>query len=473
MKIFTVLCRRWPRFIGLAFIPIVLGIALSIGLNKESPTQAIPLAGGTTTVFNRTSSAFEQPSEGLTLEEDKRHAESDAVFEAVFVTAPADINPGLGPLFNNASCVGCHIRNGRGLPTKGQLLVRVSEDETRAKSQLKPEEATGKTLSPDDIAYLAHTPLVSGLGNQLQDQGIYGQAPEAAVTIGWQEQAGQYADGEPYSLRSPHLTITLADGSPLPDTIKTSPRMPPVVFGLGLLEAIPEEELMAIADPNDKNKDGISGRANQVWDMQAKQMAMGRFGLKANQPNVHQQTAAAYVDDMGVTNFLFPEPDGTYDLDDEQLDLATFYTQSLSVPARTLLDDPVTQQGEKLFSQASCTACHIPTLRTGDDYPRLPLLASQTIHPYTDLLLHDMGKGLADNRPDFDATGQEWKTPALWGLGLSQTVLPYSTYLHDGRARSLEEAVLWHGGEAQASKEAFVAMDKGDRTALVRFLRSL
>ena len=178
------------------------------------------------------------------------------------------------------------------------------------------------------------------------------------------------------------------------------------------------------------------------------------------------KTAAAYVDDMGVTNSLFPEADGSYDLDNEQLDLATFYTQSLSVPARTLLDDPVTQQGEKLFDQANCAACHIPTLKTGP-YARLPLLEHQTIHPYTDLLLHDMGEGLADNRPDFEATGQEWRTPALWGLGLSQTVLPYSTYLHDGRARTPEEAILWHGGEAQTSKEAFVAMDEGDRAALV------
>ena len=471
MKILNVVRHRWLRFIGLALLPIVVGIALSIGINKEAPTQAIPLAAGTTTVFNRTSSAYEQPSVGLTEVDDERHAESDAVFEAVFVTAPAEINPGLGPLFNNASCVGCHVRNGRGLPTKGQLLVRVSDGEW-PESQLTPEDVAGKTLSSEDIAYLAHTPPVAGVGNQLQDQGIYGQQPEASVTIDWQEEAGQYADGTSYSLRSPHYTITLADGSPLPDTVKTSPRMPPAVFGLGLLEAIPEDELMAIADPDDQNNDGISGRPNRVWDMLAKQMAMGRFGLKANQPNVYQQTAAAYVDDMGVTNSLFPEADGSYDLGDEELDLATFYTQSLSVPARTLLDDPTTKQGETLFDQANCAACHISTLKTGD-YPRLTLLENQTIHPYTDLLLHDMGEGLADNRPDFDATGTEWKTPALWGLGLSQTVLPYSKYLHDGRARTLEEAVLWHGGEAQASKDAFMAMDEGDRAALVRFLRSL
>lgn len=400
------------------------------------------------------------------------HAESDAVFEAVFVTAPADINPGLGPLFNNASCVGCHVRNGRGLPTKGQLLVRVSDDEATAKSPIKPQDAVGTALSPEEIAYLAHTPPVAGLGTQLQDQGIYGQQPEAAVTVDWREESGQYADGSSDRLRSPLLTITLADGSTLPETVKTSPRMPPAVFGLGLLEAIPEAELMAIADPDDQNNDGISGRANRVWDMLAQQMTMGRFDLKANQPNVHQQTAAAYVDDMGVTNSLFPDADGSYDLDDEQLDLATFYTQSLSVPARTMLDDPITKQGETLFDQANCAACHSSTLKTGD-YPRLPLLENQTIHPYTDLLLHDMGEGLADHRPDFDATGTEWKTPALWGLGLSQTVLPFSNYLHDGRARTLEEAILWHGGEAQAAKDAFVAMDEGDRTALVRFLKSL
>jgi CxxC motif-containing protein (DUF1111 family) len=226
-----------------------------------------------------------------------------------------------------------------------------------------------------------------------------------------------------------------------------------------------------LADPEDQNQDGISGRPNEVWDVSAKSTALGRFGWKANTPNLLQQTAAAYVNDMGITNPLFREGNGETDIDRQTLENAAFYVQTLGVPARTLLDDSQVKRGEKLFAQANCSACHVPELRTGKY--KVKALANQTIHPYTDLLLHDMGEGLADNRPDFKATGTEWRTSALWGIGLTQTVLPYSGYLHDGRARTLEEAILWHGGEAQASKEAFAKMSKRDRAALVRFLNSL
>jgi CxxC motif-containing protein (DUF1111 family) len=145
--------------------------------------------------------------------------------------------------------------------------------------------------------------------------------------------------------------------------------------------------------------------------------------------------------------------------------------QTIGVPARTLLDDPQVQRGEQLFAAANCIACHVSELRTGPH--QIPALANQTIHPYTDLLLHDLGPGLADGRPDFEASGNEWRTPPLWGVGLTQTVLPFSGFLHDGRARSLEEAVLWHGGEAERAKETFRSMAADDRAALIRFLRSL
>ncbi|MGH2414902.1 MAG: di-heme oxidoredictase family protein, partial [Microcystaceae cyanobacterium] len=317
----------------------------------------------------------------------------------------------------------------------------------------------------------ANAPPVPGLGNQIQDQGTFGSVPEAKVELQWQEQPGQYGDGTAYLLRSPKPKITLFNNKPLPTQVMTSLRLPPPVFGLGLLEAIPEQTIRNLADPDDKNKDGISGRPNEVWNVATKSTAMGRFGLKASSPNLLLQTAAAYVNDMGITNPVFPEADKTTDIDQKTLDNATFYVQTLAVPARTLLDNPQVKQGEQLFAQANCAACHVSELRTGNH--EVKLLANQTIHPYTDLLLHDMGAGLADKRPDFQASGREWRTPALWGLGLSKTVLPYSGYLHDGRARTLEEAILWHGGEAEASKEAFRTMSKSDRTSLVRFLNSL
>ena len=475
--------RRLRKFLTLTILPIVLGITLShiipgtvSAADPTSTTEStlvsptdIPLAGGETTTFIRSSHAYEQPSANLRDELVDLHTEGDAAFEAVFVTAPADINPGLGPHFNNTTCVGCHIRNGRGLPTKGQLLVRVSLDEEDTTTDLTID---GTSYYIEPSAPGERTPPVPGLGNQIQDQGIFGATPEAAVDIEWIERDGQFSDGKSYTLREPNATITLANGDLLPDTVKTSLRLPPPVFGLGLFEAISDETMLALADPDDSDGDGISGRANIVWDVQKNTTGVGRFGLKANQPNLFQQTAAAYVGDMGISNPMFPAEDGSSEIDDEILTAATFYAQSLAIPARTLLDDPVAQRGEHLFESANCAACHISTMRTGT-HPEYTELSNQTIHAYTDLLLHDMGEGLADHRPDFEATGTEWRTPPLWGIGVTQTVLPYAKYLHDGRARTLEEAILWHGGEAATSQQAYVDMPEGDRQALIRFLRTL
>ncbi|AFY77202.1 putative thiol oxidoreductase [Pleurocapsa sp. PCC 7327] len=455
--------RKSFALLALLIVAALAGIVLSKLLHRET----IPLAAGEATVFNRSSSAYEQPAVGLTKEEMERHRKGDLAFDAVFVTAPAEVNPGLGPFFNNASCGGCHLRDGRGLAERGQLLVRVSSNN----AQTSKSPADPSKFHSEGLVEIENTPPVPGLGNQIQDSSIFGRVPEAKVSIQWQETEGKYRDGNSYRLRSPKTNISLPNGQPLSKEVLTSLRIPPPVFGLGLLEAVPEETIRNLADPEDQNQDGISGRPNQVWDVSAKSTALGRFGLKANTPNLLQQTAAAYVNDMGITNPLFPEGNGETDIDRETLENAAFYVQTLGVPARTLLDDSQVKRGEKLFAQANCSACHVPELRTGNY--KVKALANQTIHPYTDLLLHDMGEGLADNRPDFKATGTEWRTPALWGIGLTQTVLPYSGYLHDGRARTLEEAILWHGGEAQASKEAFAKMSKRDRAALVRFLNSL
>lgn len=442
------------RFLIIGSIAIVAAILLSIIVNSFSFSQksSIPLAGGETTVFNRSSHAFSQPAPNLTDLELTKHLDGDADFDAVFITAPAQVNPGLGPVFNNASCNGCHLKDGRGMPQPGQSLVRVSLP------QGEPEVPGGGVPVP-------------GIGTQIRDRAIYGHQPQALVKIDWQEREGKYPDGSAYKLRSPRLQINLPDGQPLSSEILTSLRVPPPVFGRGLLEAVEEKTILALADPEDKNKDGISGRPNYVWDVQHNRAVLGRFGLKANTPTLIQQTAAAYINDMGVTNPLFPDKDGSTDIDRQTLEDATFYGQTLGVPARTLVDDPVVKQGEKLFDRANCTACHIPKLSTSSH--TVKALANQKIHPYTDLLLHDLGAELADGRPDFQASGSEWRTTPLWGVGLTQTVLPYSAFLHDGRARTLEEAILWHSGEAQQSTETFKQMSKSDRTALLKFLNSL
>lgn len=446
----------------------IAGAVLSALLHTPVVAQTSPQAGGATTIQNRSSQAYTQPAPNLNDFWDERHAAGDLAFEAAFVTPPANVNAGLGPLFNSNSCVSCHINNGRGLPEKGQRIVRVSllseEDKTLS---LPPNHL----YTPEAVAATANTPPVPGLGTQIQEQGVYGYPPEATVEVTWQEQTGRYPDGTAYSLRSPQLRLTRRDGTPLTEAIAASNRIPLPVFGLGLLEAVPEEDIVALADPDDRDGDGISGRPNYVWNVAEQANTLGRFGWKANTPNLLQQSASAYANDMGVTNPLFPDTDGHQDIGEDVVELATIYVQTLAVPKRTALDDPQVQRGEQLFADANCATCHTAQLRTGSH--EIPALVNQTFHPYTDLLLHDMGPELADGRPDFQASGREWRTTPLWGIGLAQTVLPYSGYLHDGRARSLEEAILWHGGEAAESKDAFRQMNADDRAALIQFLRSL
>jgi CxxC motif-containing protein (DUF1111 family) len=273
---------------------------------------------------------------------------------------------------------------------------------------------------------------------------------------------------------------------PLGDDLLVSPRVAPAVIGMGLLEAISENDLLAWADPEDADGDGISGRVNRVWDAKNGATAIGRFGWKANQPSVEQQVAGAFNGDMGITSPLFPKEDlparestllvkyqsgGEPEIDASHIADVTFYCQTLAVPARRDLDNPIALRGEKLFAEIGCATCHLPSVQTGAH--ELSEVAHQTIRPYTDLLLHDMGPELADGRPDFEADGQEWRTPPLWGIGLVETVNKHTRFLHDGRARSLEEAILWHGGEGEKSKEEYTQLSKANRDAVLAFLESL
>ncbi|NER83506.1 MAG: thiol oxidoreductase, partial [Leptolyngbya sp. SIO1D8] len=425
--------RRWLHRIGLGVGTAIAGILCSALFQIPVQAQLPPQAGGDTTLNIRSSQAYAQPAPNLDDFWDARHAAGDLAFEAAFVTPPANVNPGLGPLFNSSSCVGCHVNNGRGLPEKGQRVVRVSQLAMGEKAA----PATERFYAAEAVAPAANTPPVPGMGTQVQEQGIYGHPPEAVIEVTWQEQTGTYGDGTPYGLRSPQLSLEPWDGTPLPEGVAISNRIPLPVFGLGLLEAVPEATVLQMADPDDRNGDGISGQPNRVWDVVQQTDVLGRFGWKANTPNLLQQSASAYANDMGVSNPLFPDIDGSEDIDMDILEAATIYVQTLAVPARTNLDDAQVQRGEQLFADANCAACHLSELRTGNH--EIPALVNQTFHPYTDLLLHDMGSELADNRPDFQASGNEWRTTPLWGIGLAQTVLPYSNYLHDGRARTLEE----------------------------------
>ena len=309
--------------------------------------------------------------------------------------------------------------------------------------------------------------------------------------VNWQTIKDSFADGTPYELQKPIISFTDLGYGPIGDNIQVSPRVGTPMIGLGLLEAVPSAAILALADPDDRDGDGISGRPNMVEDRTHGDTRLGRFGWKAGQPSVRQQIAGAFNGDIGITSSVFPDPNhtapqaaaglgelpngGEPELSERALERVTFYSQNLAVPNRRNIDNPQVQRGWEAFQQANCIACHTPTLTTAPEpaSPELAALAGQTIHPFTDLLLHDMGPGLADNRPEAQANGSEWRTAPLWGIGLTETVNGHTRFLHDGRARSLSEAILWHGGEAEAAKEAYRTMSADDRAALIAFLESL
>lgn len=326
-------------------------------------------------------------------------------------------------------------------------------------------------------------------GGQLADKAIPGHKPEISLQITYEEIVGQYADGTEYRLQKPIYTFPEQNYGPLGDDAMVSPRIAPFMIGMGLLDAITEEDMLAYADPEDKDGDGISGKANKVWSVEFNKYMLGKYGWKAETPTLNHQGMDAAVNDMGITNPLFPAQNCTagqvdclaalegttnapYEMTEAQMDQVTTYLEFLGVPGRDYLDNPDVVRGEKLFKDTGCESCHRETFVTGTEQ-RQRRLHNQTIHPYTDLLLHDMGPELADHRPSFDADGYEWRTPPLWGIGMVETVNGHTRFLHDGRARNLEEAILWHGGEAEMTKQRFTQLAKNDREAIVKFLKSL
>jgi CxxC motif-containing protein (DUF1111 family) len=439
-------------------------------------TDADELAsGGDTTVLNTTRDAFTQAAPNLSTEHDNQFFLGNAIFNRGWVTAPASVTSfdGLGPLYNATNCSACHATDGRGRPP------------------LTPEEPFTSMLlrlSVPGVDMFGGPLEEPTYGGQLQNNASRTLAAEGFPHVTYAEQPGMFADGEPYSLRVPTYTIDQLAYGPLAPDVLISPRVAPAVFGLGLLEAVSDATLMALADPDDKNKDGISGRPNHVWDFSKQATVIGRFGWKANQPSIAQQTVAAFNGDMGITSHTFPQQpcssaeadcaaqlgggDPDVELSDAILTSVVDYSHTLAVPGRRNIEDETVRRGQHVFQSAGCDKCHIPKLKTSDltDFPEL---SQQTIRPYTDLLLHDMGPELADNRPDFEASGSEWRTPPLWGIGLAAVVNGYAFFLHDGRARNVLEAVLFHGGEATSSRAAIMNASREDRAALVAFLGSL
>lgn len=468
------------RSLPLAIVLAVAGAgtlaACSSSDEGDATEEGIELLGGATTIFDVSGEAFSYPARNL--DDDGRNAFSlgKHFFRRSWITAPASTsgNDGLGPTFNAISCDACHTGDGRGAPpTKPDelflgLLVRVSVPGTNEHGGPMP---------------------VPNYGDQFNHRSILDVPAEGKVAVTYEEVPGIYADGEPYSLRKPTYTFSELAFGPLPDDVMISPRTGNQMIGLGLLEAIPDATLLALADENDADGDGISGRVNMVWNQREGKATLGRFGWKANQPTIEQQVAGAFLGDIGITNELNPlencppaqeacaraisggtptEPE----LSNQKLVAVTRYSTTLAVPSRRNWTRPDVVRGEAVFRETRCASCHLPRIETGE-LAGVAAVSHQIIRPFTDLLLHDMGPELADGRPDFLATGSEWRTAPLWGIGLIKAVNRHQFLLHDGRARGFAEAILWHGGEAAAARDAFRNLTKADREALLAFLEDL
>lgn len=455
--------------------------------SKPEPFELMS-AGAATSRKLINQDAFSHFSANLTFEQERDFKLGNALFRKIWVSAPSSTqaSDGLGPLFNSRACQHCHLKDGRGRPP-------LTADEPGVTMFLRLSvpprtDAERKALADKTLLSIPEPTY----GGQLQNFSVPGVPPEGQMAIDYTEQPITLGDGTVAKLRKPSYRVADLHYGPMHPHAMLSPRVTPQMIGLGLVEQIHPADLLANADPDDKNGDGISGKVSMVRNETGK-LTIGRFGWKASVPSIRMQSAGAFAGDIGISTPLAPAPWG--DCTEAQtacrnaptgeqarlgrteapppvLELVTFYAENLAVPARREVGDAQVLRGKAAFYGAGCPACHVPKYVTRRDAPN-KAHRFQLIWPYSDFLLHDMGEGLADGRPVGDASGSEWRTPPLWGIGLTKTVSGHTFFLHDGRARDLLEAILWHGGEAQKARDAVVAMDKADREALIRFLESL
>jgi len=442
-------------------------------------------AGAATTIEIPDRKAFSHFSANLDPDAEMRFRLGNALFRKLWVPAPSSTqaSDGLGPFYNARSCEDCHKDDGRGRPPEGQT------DATSMFLRL------ARTAEADKQALAAHLGLNipdPRYGKQLQDKAIAGMAAEGRMAIAYTEMPFTFPDGSVASLRKPTYSATDLRFGPLDSDTTLSPRMAPAMIGLGLIEAIADSDLRSLADPGDRDGDGISGRLQELRDADGKKH-VGRFGWKGENFSIRDQSALALAGDMGISTPDQPfaagdctqaQKDcldasdgeqarlGKGEAPDPVLSLITFYSQNLAVPARRKASFDETLAGKKLFYDSGCIRCHQPKYVTRQDWPD-KALGFQLIWPYSDFLLHDMGDGLTDGQTVGAASGKEWRTPPLWGIGLTGTVSGHAFFLHDGRARTLEEAILWHGGEAAQARDNYVALEKADRNTLISFLESL
>lgn len=438
------------------------------------------LEGGANGTINlATSDAFAQPIPPMLTADEINFKVGRSFFHTNWVTAPSSTTAvdGLGPIFNTSSCNSCHVEDGRGRTpfSDGEqltsVLIRLSQSGQDAHGGPNPD--------PD-------------LGVQFRNNAILKADPDGQAYVTYTNKIITYPDGSTDTLRVPTYQLTNLRNSH-PVNFMTSPRIADQLIGMGLLQAVPESTILGFIDANDSNNDGVTGKANYVWSEEQQQTVLGRFGWKANEPTVRQQVAGALSNDIGISTPVYPNQSlygleqtlygslatgsdsvGKPELPEPYFTNTVFYTEALAVPQRRNPTDPTIVHGKALFFQSGCNTCHQAQMKTGT-FTDVPLLSNQTIHPFTDLLLHDMGPDLADNRPDYLASGSEWRTAPLWGIGLVNLVNNSQGMflMHDGRARTIEEAILWHGGEGTNAKTKFMKLSKADRAALIKFVNDL
>ena len=366
---------------------------------------------------------------------------------------------GLGPLFSANACASCHIRDGRGKPPNTK--------ETPSAYVIVVGVPSAQYGTQPDPAY----------GTQIQTNAV-GTMPEAKVRVSYKTSKESLSDGTIVSLRAPSFSIENLYFGPLHENAKLSGRLPQQIIGLGYLEQVSIDTLNALADPDDVDNDVISGRVSVTDNGE-----IGRFGWKATAPSVLHQTAKAASNDMGISTQLFPAYAGDCtqkqveclqasleqpqnketELDGNEARILALYSANLHVPPRRNANVPGVRRGESIFAAISCASCHVPMFSETQKHRGA----------YTDMLLHDMGVGLSDPTYGETELAREWRTPPLWGLGFTKEVNGNEFYLHDGRARNLTEAIMWHGGEAAPSKEKFRSLMTTERNDLISFLNSL
>ena len=446
-------------------------------------------AGKGTTTFAPSSDSFSHFQANLSFEQEETFKLGNALFRKIWVSSPSSTqaSDGLGPLFNARGCQSCHIKDGRGHPPfEGQaenvsMFLRLSVPPGAVDTRPNIDGITdGEVGEPT-------------YGGQFQDFAVPGLKAEGRMVIDYADLPVTLGDGTVVTLRRPSYSVADLNYGPMADDVMMSPRLANPMGGLGLVEQIPAADILAHADPEDTDGDGISGRPNWTIEPESQSVMLGRFGWKAGKATIRSQSAAAFAGDIGIATPMVNAPHGDCtakqpeclamptgvqerlgpsEAPDPVMDLVTFYAQTLGMPERRDVDAPAVLRGKQAFYEAGCASCHTPKFVTSRDAEN-PAHRFQLIWPYGDFLLHDMGEGLADHRPEGVADGYEWRTAPLWGIGLTETVSGHTFFLHDGRARNLTEAILWHGGEAQAARDAFAGLTQATRDDLLSFLGSL